>query len=56
MIHLFFFSAIQCDEEFEMVIFFFWVDARSGIIYQQFGYVITFDTTYIKPIHINLLL
>jgi len=54
MLQLFFY-AIQCDEEFEMVIF-FWVDARSRIIYQQFGYVITFDTTYIKPIRINLLL
>ena len=25
---------------------FFWVDARSRLAYEQFGDVITFDTTY----------
>ena len=40
-----FFYAIQCDEDDRMVNF-FWVDARSRLAYQNFGDVVTFDTTY----------
>jgi hypothetical protein len=40
-----FFYSIQCDEESRMINF-FWVDVRSRLAYQQFGDVITFDTTY----------
>ncbi|KAL5731591.1 hypothetical protein ACHQM5_004302 [Ranunculus cassubicifolius] len=40
-----FFHAIQCDGEGRTVNF-FWVDARSRLSYQQFGDVVTFDTTY----------
>ncbi|KAH1203430.1 Protein FAR1-RELATED SEQUENCE 5 [Glycine max] len=40
-----FFYAIQCDDDSRMVNF-FWVDARSRVADQQFGDVITFDTSY----------
>lgn len=40
-----FFYEIQCDEDSRMINF-FWVDARSRLAYQQFGDVISFDTTY----------
>jgi hypothetical protein len=40
-----FFYSIQCDEDSRMINF-FWVDARSRLAYQQFGDVITFDTTF----------
>jgi hypothetical protein len=40
-----FFYSIQCDEDSRMINF-FWVDARSRLAYQQYGDVITFDTTY----------
>ncbi|XP_061343328.1 protein FAR1-RELATED SEQUENCE 5-like [Gastrolobium bilobum] len=40
-----FFYAIQCDDDDRMINF-FWVDSRSRFAYQQFGDVITFDTTY----------
>ncbi|XP_061355053.1 protein FAR1-RELATED SEQUENCE 5-like [Gastrolobium bilobum] len=40
-----FFYSIQCDADDRMINF-FWVDARSRYAYQQFGDVITFDTTY----------
>ncbi|XP_061367275.1 protein FAR1-RELATED SEQUENCE 5-like [Gastrolobium bilobum] len=41
----YFFYSIQCDADDRMINF-FWVDARSRYAYQQFGDVITFDTTY----------
>ncbi|KAL6576731.1 hypothetical protein OROMI_011007 [Orobanche minor] len=40
-----FYYAIQPDIEGRAVNF-FWVDARSRLSYQQFGDVVTFDTTY----------
>ncbi|VVA38034.1 PREDICTED: FAR1-RELATED SEQUENCE, partial [Prunus dulcis] len=40
-----FFYAIQCDEN-RRAANFFWVDARSHMVYNYFGDVVTFDTTY----------
>lgn len=40
-----FFYAIQCDED-DRATNFFWVDSRSRTVYQYFGDLITFDTTY----------
>jgi hypothetical protein len=47
-----FFYAIQCDDESRMINF-LWIDARSRSAYQNFGDVITFDTTY-KTIKYNM--
>ncbi|XP_027348087.1 protein FAR1-RELATED SEQUENCE 3-like [Abrus precatorius] len=40
-----FFNAIQCDDDAKMMNL-FWADARSRLVYECFGDVITFDTTY----------
>lgn len=44
-IHNFFFAP-QADDDDGRAASFFWVDARSQMVYQYFGDVVSFDTTY----------